>query len=245
MDLVSFYDRTSGFQFVAWAGLFILALAGVALTIERAIKLSRAGRQTKLFLSLANEALTYERPSEALRLARHLISSPVAFVVNASVVMLQSGEFRFSSAARHVATTAKATEIMQGLAMLGAIAMTTPMIAAAASVEGLIRYLRFSSIIPFSSDVLQNWVADWLICLLAGWVLAFFAIWAHRLLSAKANRLLLEMDRLSLAIVCRIMTPTEGPPLMPQLLSPETSEIASLDTQPIDIRSRLRHHTAP
>lgn len=52
MDLVSFYDRTSAFQFAAWGGLFILALAGMVLVVERSISYSRALRQTRRFVSL-------------------------------------------------------------------------------------------------------------------------------------------------------------------------------------------------
>ena len=41
MDLVSFYDRTSGLQFVAWAGLLVFALAGIAMVVERSVRFSR------------------------------------------------------------------------------------------------------------------------------------------------------------------------------------------------------------
>src|SRR5213083_1229055 len=101
MDLVSFYDRTSGFQLVAWAGLFIFALVGMALVIERSINYSRASRQTRLFMSLANDALIYEQPVDALRLASAFPASPVACVVDASLAPGNSGQFQFSTAARH------------------------------------------------------------------------------------------------------------------------------------------------
>ncbi|MEK6324602.1 MAG: hypothetical protein AABN33_23415 [Acidobacteriota bacterium] len=231
MDLVSFYDRTSGFQFVAWAGLFICALAGIALVIERSITYSRASRQTRLFMSLADEALVYEEPVAALRLASAFPASPVACVVDASLTPGNSGECQFSTAARHIAASSKTADVVRGLATLGAIAMTTPIIGAAAAVEGLIRCLRVSSIIPISSDVLQNWVADWLLALLSALALGFAATWAHRLLSAKANRLVVEMDRLSLAIVSRIMDPAERPRARPSLIASPTAEIGRFVTR--------------
>lgn len=233
MDLVSFYDRTSGFQFVAWGGLFIFALGGIALVVERSIKYSRASRQTRLFMSLANEALVYQQPIDALRLASAFPSSPVACVVDASLTPGQQGEVQFSTASRHLAASAKTADVVRGLATLGAIAMTTPIIGSAAAVEGLIRCLRVSSIGPISSDVLQNWVADWLLTLLFALALGFAGTWAHRLLSAKANRLVVEMDRLSLAIISRIMDPAERPRARPLLIASSTAEIGRLVTRPL------------
>lgn len=231
MDLVSFYDRTSGLQFVAWAGLFIFALAGIALVVERSINYSRASRQTRLFMSLANEALVYEQPVDALRLASAFPSSPVACVVRASFTPDQPGKVQFSTASRHIAASAKTADVVRGLATLGAIAMTTPIIGAAAAVEGLIRCLRVSSIVPISSDVLQNWVADWLLALLFAMALGFAATWAHRLLSARANRLVVDMDRLSLAIITRIIDPAERPRARPPLIASPTAEIGRLVTR--------------
>jgi MotA/TolQ/ExbB proton channel family len=233
MDLVSFYDRTSGFQFAAWAGLFIFALAGIAVVVDRSINYSRASRQTRLFMSLANDALVYEQPVDALRLAAAFPASPVAWVVNASLTAGNSGEFQFSTSARHIAATSKTADVVRGLAMLGAIAMTTPIVGAAAAVEGLIRCLRVSSMLPISSDVLQNWVADWLLALLFALALGFAATWAHRLLSAKANRLVVEMDRLSLAIISRIMDPAERPRARAHLVASSTAEIGRLLTRPL------------
>ena len=120
---------------------------------------------------------------------------------------------------------------MRGLAALGAIAMTTPIIGAAAAVEGLIRCLRVSSMLPISSDVLQNWVADWLLALLFAMALGFAATWAHRLLCAKANRLVVEMDRLSLAMISRIMDPAERAQARPLLTASPTGEIGRLVTR--------------
>jgi hypothetical protein len=219
MDLVSFYDRTSGFQFVAWGGLFICALAGIALVVERSIYYSRASRQTQLFMSLANEALVYHQPGDALRLAAAFPASPVACVVNASFTAGNSEPLQFSTAARHIASTSKTAHVVRGLPALGALAMSTPTIGASAAVEGLIRCLRVSSMRPMSSDVLQNWVADWLLALLFALAIGFAATWAYRLMSARANQLLLEMDRLSLAIISRIIDPAERPRARPQPVS--------------------------
>ena len=224
MDLMSFYDRTSGVQFVAWVGLFISALAAIALIVERSIKYSRASRQTRMFMSLANNALLYEQPVDALRLTANFPASAVACVVNASLTPGNRGEFEFSTAARHITASSKTADVVRGLAVLGAIAMTTPIIGAAAAVEGLIRCLRVSSMLPISSDVLQNWVADWLLALFFALALGFAATWAHRLLSAKANRLLVEMDRLSLALIIRIIDPSERPRVR-RLMAAPTSEI--------------------
>jgi len=225
MDLVSFYDRTSGMQLIAWAGLFIFALTGIVLVIERSINYSRASRQTQLFMSLANSALIYEQPLDALGLSSSFPASPVACVVNASLMRTNQSEYHFSTASRHIAASSKTAEVVRGLATLGAVAMTTPLIGAAAAVEGLMRCLRVSSVVPISSDVLQNWVADWLLALLFSLALGIAATWAHRLLSARANRLLLEMDRLSLALICRIVDPAERPRARPLLIASETAEI--------------------
>lgn len=235
MDLVSFYDRASGVQFLVWAGLFIFALAGISLVVERASYYSRASRETKLFLSVANDALIYQQPVDALRLASLFPSSPVAWVVDACLTAGHAGEVRFSTARRHIAATAKTTDVARGLATLSAIAMTSPIIGAGAMIEGLIRCFRTASISPISADVLHNWVADWLLTLLAALALGFAATWAHRLLSAKANRLILEMDRLSLAMISRIIDPAERPRAGPLPITPPTSEIK------IFVTARLRH----
>ncbi len=233
MDLVSFYDRSSGLQFAAWVALVILALAGMGLIVERSINYNRASRQTRQFMSLVGEALVYGRPDHALPLASHFPASPVACVVNASLKPGEPGECQFSTAARNIAATAKTADVVRGLATLSGIAMTTPIIGAAAAIEGLIRCLRVSSVLPISADVLQNLVADWMVGLLAALGVAFVATWAHRLLCAKATRLLVEMDRLSLATISRIMEPAERPRTGARLLAPQIHEIGSRVTRGI------------
>jgi hypothetical protein len=122
--------------------------------------------------------------------------------------------------------------VARGLATLGAIAMTTPIVGAAFAVEGLIRCLRVSSVLEITPDVLQIWIADWLIGLLGALVVTFVATWAHRLLSATANRLLLEMDRASLAFISRIANCSDRPRDESRLLVPATTEIW-LGTRPL------------
>jgi hypothetical protein len=70
-----------------------------------------------------------------------------------------------------------------------------------------------------------------LLALLFALALGFAATWAHRLLSAKANHLVVEMDRLSLAIISRIMDPAERPRAGPHLVASPTAEIGKLVTR--------------
>lgn len=232
MDLVSFYDRTSGLQLLTLALLPVLTLAAAALIVERVVHYSRASRQTRLFISLANDALFQDRAHHVILLAAHFRHSPVACVVNASLTPAAGG-IQFSSFGRHTAATAQVAKVARGLASLGAIAMTTPIVGSVLALEGLIRCLRVSSELQISPDVLQNWIADWLVALLIGMVVAFVAIWAHRLLSATANRLLLEMDRISLAFISRIASSTEWPQIDRRLPVPATTEIGSCATRPL------------
>ena len=233
MDLVSFYDRTSGLQLFTLALLIVLTLGAAALIVERVVHYSRAIRQTRLFISLANDALFQDRPHDVILLAERFRHCPVACVVNASLTPDAVG-VQFSPFGCHTAATAQVAKVAQGLATLGAIAMTTPIVGAVLAVEGLIRCLRLSSVLQISSDVLQNWIADWLIGLLIGLVVAFAATWAHRLLSATANRLLLEMDRISLALISRITSSLERSRRDGRLLMPVTAEIESFATRPLN-----------
>jgi biopolymer transport protein ExbB/TolQ len=230
MDLVSFYDRTSVLQLFTLALLIVLTLGAAALIVERAVHYSRASRQTRRFVSLANDALFQDRAHDVVLLAARFRHSPVACVVNASLTP-GAAEDRFSSFGRHTAATVQVARVARGLATLGAVATTTPIVGAVLAVEGLIRCLRVSSVFEISPDVLQNWIADWLIGLLIGLVVAFVATWAHRLLAATANRLLLEMDRLSLAFISRIPSSSEEPANEVRLLRSATIEIGSFATR--------------
>jgi hypothetical protein len=232
MDLVSFYDRTSGLQLLTLALLFVLTLAAAALIVDRVIHYSRASRQTRLFISLANDALFHDRAHDVILLAARFRHSPLACVVNASLTPGAVG-VQFSPFGRHSASTAEVAMVVRGLASLGAIAMTIPIVASILAVEGLIRCLRVSSELQISPDVLQNWAADWLIALLVGMVVALAATWAHRLLSATANRLLLGMDRLSLAFIARITSSSERLRNEGRLIAPVTTELRNFDTRPL------------
>jgi hypothetical protein len=231
MDLVSFYDRTSGLQLLTIVLLIALTLTAGVLIVERAAYYARASRQTRLFISLANDALFQGRPPDVCTLAARYRQSPVACVLDASLTPCAAG-VRFSPSGRHTAATVQVARIARGLATLGAIAMTTPVVGAAIAVEGLIRFLRVSSVLEISSDVLQNWIADWLIGLLGALVVTFIAFLAHLLLSATAIRLLLEIDRSSLAFISRIADSSERPRVESRLLVPATTEI-SLSTRPL------------
>ncbi|HWO02249.1 MAG TPA: hypothetical protein VNS63_23590 [Blastocatellia bacterium] len=232
MDLVSFYDRTSSLQLFTLGLLFVLMLAAAALIVERAIYYYRAGRQARLFISLANDALFQARAHDVTFLSARFRLSPVACVVNASLRTI-AADVQYSAFGRHIAETAQVERVVRGLATLGAIAMTTPIVGAALAVQGLIRWLRVSTALEISADVLQRWIADWLIGLLISLVLAFVATWAHRLLSATANRMLLEMDRLSLAFISRIASSTHRSQNAGRLLVPATAEIRSFATRPL------------
>ena len=236
MDLVSFYDRTSGLQLLTLALLFVLTLAAAALIVDRVIHYSRASRQTRLFISLANDALFHDRAHDVILLAARFRHSPLACVVNASLTPGAVG-VQFSPFGRHSASTAEVARVVRGLASLGAIAMTIPIVASILAVEGLIRCLRVSSELQISPDVLQNWAADWLIALLAEMVVALAATWAHRLLSPTANRLLLEMDRLSLAFIARIASSSERLRNEGRLLAPVNSGTSTLGLSELICRS--------
>ena len=184
-------------------------------------------------MSRANEALICDRPIEALGVASDFPASPIACVIAASISPGPSAEFHFSTAARQIAVSSMTADLVRGLPSLCAIAMTAQIIGSAAAVEGLIRCLRISSVVPISSDVLQNWVADWLAAMLWALVIGLAATWAHRLLSAKANRLIIEMDRLSLAMIDRIIDPTERPRIRPSLTALPTAGMRSPVTRPL------------
>lgn len=222
MSLLAWYDRSTTLQKAGWAILLVLALATAVLMINRTVKYVRASRQNWLFISLAND-LVIDQPAAALSVASNFTASPVARVVSASVSKVERDEFKLSTTARHFAISALTVELTRGLATLGAIATATPLLGAAVATDRLIYYLRSNISFELTASVLQLWMSDWLLCLLAALVLASIATWAHRLLAAKANRLLLEMDRLSLAITSRILNPAERPPVRLLLPAPLTT----------------------
>jgi len=203
MELLSFYDRASVLELLILLLLFCSAAGALALIIERSTCYARAHRQTRSFLWAAKEAFALEETADLVFLASLYPRSPLANVISVSLIPDRTDNYSFSPSGRQLACAVKVREVARGLTILSGIAMTAPLLGAAAAVEGMMRYLRISSVLFISSDILKEWSSEWLGILLASLSIGFAVVWAHRLLSASANRLLSEMDRLSLALINR------------------------------------------
>lgn len=193
----------------AYVALFILSLYAFALMVRKGIEYAEASRQSREFQSKIADALCVNRAEEAKGIASLYPKSPLAVVVWASLQNSEtaSGVWGINPLmhARHRAIVAKTEDLRRGLWLLAALGWTAPLVALFIFLAGVIvtldwmKYAEGTGISAIAGSVSESlWAAVFSI------LVAVPIIWSHKYLSAKAETFILEMDRLSLAILEQI-----------------------------------------
>lgn len=119
--------------------LFLAGLYAAALTVERFLVFSYAGRQSREFQSKAGEAMFRGQFTRAVCIAGDYPESPLAFIINATFAKQEdAGKPRPSMRARHQAIVSKTIELSRGLWHLSAMGWLLALLALLAFCVGAI-----------------------------------------------------------------------------------------------------------
>jgi biopolymer transport protein ExbB len=195
---------------IAVSILFFMAAYLLKFITARWIKFAIARKQTRVFQSKIAEALYTDRLEEVLYISASYNKSPLAFVTAASLQsnrlsQIENKPIKPSMQERQRAIVTKSADIKQRLWMLAAIGWSAPVVGlifAGINILQALLNMRESGGTSFHLMISYFESATFIIVL--GLVIAVPAIWAHKYFSAQVETFALEMDKLSLAIVCRI-----------------------------------------
>ena len=239
----------------AFAILLLMVSYSFALIVERWLKYSIASKQSRDFLSRVTTALQENRLKDAIGIAGLYPESPVALVVDASLQQGRTaGEGEMpdigpSMHARQRAIVFVTERMKRGVWTLNALGWSVPLVSLFLSVSGVILCLKGMKAAEGTGiAAIAGGLAESL------WPTAFAMlatipiIWSQKYFGLKVDTFLLEMDRLSLALIEEIVdryrsillkTPTSTQYVTQELHLRPTLELA------IDNRQRFRHHAAP
>jgi biopolymer transport protein ExbB/TolQ len=215
------WERTYAFVILS-----LMVSYSFALIVERCLKYSLASKQSRDYVSGVTAALQQNRVVDAISLASLYPESPLAAVVNASFQHRDGDDLHPSMHARQRTIVFVTKALNRGLWVLEALGWTVPLVSMFLCVSGIVLALRgmraaegtgIASIAGGLSESL--------------WPTAFAMmatipiVWSHKYLASKVGTLLLETEKLSLAIVDEIVDRQEsilsGPPSSPRYITQE------------------------
>ena len=196
--------------------LIVMAGYGLAFSLARGLKYAIARKQSREFSSKAADALYHHRTYEVVALVAQYPKSPIASLVRASLrnhLLAPSSEsqtIKLSMNEWQCALVLKTTEIKQGLWALAAIGRTAPLVGVLyASIRISQAFWQWQSsdygMAIYASDIAY---AAWGVSL--SLIIAVPAIWMHKYFTAQAETFILEMDRLSLALLDQMVSASEN-----------------------------------
>lgn len=222
-------------QKMRWERLYAFLILGLlvsysfALIAERHLTYSLASKQSRDFVSGVTAALQQNRVVDAISLAALYPESPLAAVVDATFPHREGDDFRPSMHARRRAIVFFTEALKRGLWSLDALGWTVPLLSMFLCVSGIILTLKGMVAAEGTGiSAIAGGLAESL------WVTAFTMlatipiVWSHKYFASKVGTLLLEMEKLSLAIVDDIvdrqrsilLRPSSSPRYVTQELGP-------------------------
>jgi len=216
INLYGLIQKNEMIFFVAFI-LVLMASYTVGAILVRGWRFARARNQTREFLLKIADALYYHRTNEAVALAAQYPKSPVAALVCAALqshVNAPRDESKAIKPSMHEwqrMLVVKTVEIKQRLWMLAAVGWTAPLVGLFYASLGICQAMwgwynaEGYYFAPYASGIAQ---AMWGV--LFSILIAVPAIWMHKYFAAQAETFVLEMDRLSLALVDQMVSASEN-----------------------------------
>ena len=236
----------------AFVILLLIVSYSFALIVERWLKYSIASRQSRDFLSRVTTALQQNRIRDAIGIAGLYPESPLALVVDASFQQGRTaggGDIRPSMHARQRTIVFVTERMKRGVWTLNALGWSVPLVSLFLSVSSVILCLEGMKAAEGTGiAAIAGGLAESL------WPTAFAMlatipiVWSQKYFGLKVGTFLLEMDKLSLALIEEIVerhgsillkTPTGTPYVTQELPLRPTLTLA------FDNRPPFRHHAAP
>jgi biopolymer transport protein ExbB/TolQ len=201
----------------AYLILFILSSYCFAFIAARWLRYFDANRQSREFKFKVATALQENRVEEAINLAAFYPESPVASVVNASLRHNPAdsyggvNELKPSMQARQRAIVFITEDLKRGLWRLAAIGWTVQLVGIFLLISGVIIALHGLGAAEGAGIIyIAGALAEALWATIFSILVALPIIWSHKYFAAKADSFILEMDKLSLAIIGQIINRQAG-----------------------------------
>ena len=219
-------------QKMRWERLYAFVILGLmvsysfALIVERCLKYSLASKQSRDFVSGVTAALQQNRVIDAISLAGLYPESPLAAVVNATCQHREADGLRLSMHARQRAFVFVTEALHRGLWSLEALGWTVPLLSMFLFVSDIILTLKGMIAAEGTGiSAIAGGLAESLWPTGFAMLATILIVWSHRYFASKVGTFLLEMDKLSLAIVNEIVARHRsillGPPSSPRYITQE------------------------
>lgn len=218
---------------IPWGTMLVLLLCSSVLIVERGLKFTVATRQTRAFKREVSRALFCNQVEEVLSLASRYIRSPLATVLRGSLpaCSLASQTLTPCMHARQRVIIVETIELKRGLWALAAIGWTGPLLGTFILSLGIMNTLNAARAAEgISVFAIEGGIADSMWATIFGVLVAFPTVWASKYFSAKLEAFVLEMDRLSLAIIDQIVNQQQTPFPRTSTADDITQQLQSLET---------------
>jgi biopolymer transport protein ExbB/biopolymer transport protein TolQ len=211
-ELLGLTEKISPIGLLVIAVLSLLSVWSLGVSLERAVVLARARRQSRAFARTVSPRLSQGHPLPAIDAARKFPHSHVARVIAAGLLTFQQKSARGLSAAEVLEATGRAlerarsqttAELSRGVGSLAMIATTSPFIGLLGTVFGIVHVFRDIAMVDggVSFVTISNGIAEALVTTALGLVVAVPAAWMFNVLSQKIQALSLEMESSSSELI--------------------------------------------
>ena len=209
IELFGLAGKISATGLVVIVILSLLSVWSLEISLERAVVLARARRQSRAFARSVSPQLAQGRALPAIDAARKFPHSHVARVIGAGLATFQQKSARGLSAAEVIEATGRAlertqaqttTELSRGVGSLATIATTAPFIGLFGTVIGIVHAFRDIAAAGGGGAgfaAISQGIAEALVTTALGLVVAVPAAWMFNVLSQKIQGLRLEMENSS------------------------------------------------
>jgi biopolymer transport protein ExbB len=183
------------FQDGGWAmwPLLFLLIAGIAVTIERAYTLTRAGIDAEAFFAELEQVLRKQGPEKSAELCANT-RGPVASVIHAGLLRLHRGIEHVEKAIENAGAVEMAF-LERGMVWLSTIANLAPMIGFLGTVSGMIRSF---SVIEKMGDIEPSAVAggisEALITTASGLIVGIIIQFCHNFFASRIDAIIADMQ---------------------------------------------------
>lgn len=212
IELFGLAGKVSTTALVVIVILSLLSVWSLGVSLERAVVLTRARRQSRAFARTVSPHLAEGHPLPAIDAARKFPHSHVARVIATGLSTFQQKSARGLSAAEVIEATGRAlertriqttAELSRGVGSLATIATTAPFIGLFGTVVGIVHAFRDIAANAGAGGMttVSQGIAEALLTTALGLVVAVPAAWMFNDLSQRIQRLSLEMETSSSELI--------------------------------------------
>lgn len=183
--------------------IILFSILGLALSIERLIKLRTSKIMPESFVHQIQQALSQKNYDECLAIAR-LADHPLARIIEKSFNQLKEGKAVLESYIEKLAQH-ELGKLNQNLRLLGAIAMLSPMLGLLGTVLGMIKAFDQISLKGTGNPaVVASGISEALLSTAAGLIVGLLALLSYHYLKGKIEKIVSRMEALLLDVLLKV-----------------------------------------